>query len=268
MSGHDHASGRAPRVAIVTGSGRGIGKGYACALAEHGHPVVIADLIGDNARKTSEEITAKGGTAMAVQVDVADPDAVSAMVESTVTRFGTVDILVNNAALFGADIEFNPLGWDPIDGTLEQYRRAMSVNVDSLVYCSRAVAPIMKAQGWGRIINQSSAGVYFDIGNLYSLTKLAVISVTRMYARALARSGVTVNALSPGMTVTEGILNRFEREEDGRAYAADFAEKNVPMGRPGTIEDLLGPLLFLVSDASSYVTAQNLSVDGGWLNRI
>ncbi len=268
MSGHDDSGGQAPRVAIVTGSGRGIGKGYACALAEHGHRVVIADLIEDNAKQTAEEITAKGGAAMAVHVDVADPDAVGDLVEATVARFGTVDILVNNAALFGADIEFNPLGWDPLDGSLEQYRRAMSVNVDSIVYCSRAVAPIMKAQGWGRIINQSSAGVYYDIGNLYSLTKLAVISVTRMYARALARSGVTVNALSPGMTVTEAILNRFDREEDGRAYATDFAEKNVPMGRPGTVDDLLGPLLFLVSEASAYVTAQNLSVDGGWLNRI
>ncbi len=268
MSGHDDAGGQAPRVAIVTGSGRGIGKGYACALAEHGHRVVIADLIEDNAKRTADEITAKGGTAMAVKVDIADPDAVGGMVEATVARFGTVDILVNNAALFGADIEFNPLGWNPLDGSLEQYRRAMSVNVDGIVYCSRAVAPIMKARAWGRIINQSSAGVYYDIGNLYSLTKLAVISITRMYARALARSGVTVNALSPGMTVTEAILNRFDREEDGRAYAADFAEKNVPMGRPGTIDDLLGPLLFLVSDASSYVTAQNLSVDGGWLNRI
>jgi NAD(P)-dependent dehydrogenase (short-subunit alcohol dehydrogenase family) len=89
-----------------------------------------------------------------------------------------------------------------------------------------------------------------------------------MYARALARSGVTVNALSPGMTVTEAILNRFESEEAGRAYANEFAAQHVPMGRPARVDDLLGPLLFLVSDASSYVTAQNLSVDGGWLNRI
>jgi NAD(P)-dependent dehydrogenase (short-subunit alcohol dehydrogenase family) len=266
--GDDTEGGDRARVAIVTGSGRGIGKGYACALAEHGHQVVIADLNADNAKKTAEEILAKGGTAMALQVDVADAESVTAMVDATVSRFGTVGILVNNAALFGADIEFHPLEWDPLDGSLEQYRRAMSVNVDSIVLCSRAVAPIMMANAWGRIINQSSAGVYYDIGNLYSLTKLAVISVTRMYARALARSGVTVNALSPGMTVTEAILNRFESEEAGRAYAADFAAQNVPMGRPAAVDDLLGPLLFLVSDASSYVTAQNLSVDGGWLNRI
>jgi NAD(P)-dependent dehydrogenase (short-subunit alcohol dehydrogenase family) len=267
MKAHPEGGDRS-RVAIVTGSGRGIGKGYACALAEHGHQVVIADLVADNAKKTADEIVANGGVAMALPVDVADPEGVAAMVEATVSRFGTVDILVNNAALFGADIEFHPLDWDPLEGSLEQYRRAMSVNVDSIVYCSRAVAPIMTANGWGRIINQSSAGVYFDIGNLYSLTKLAVISVTRMYARALARSGVTVNALAPGMTVTEAILNRFESEEAGQAYANEFALQNVPMGRPGKVDDLLGPLLFLVSDASSYVTAQNLSVDGGWLNRI
>src|SRR5579875_3475165 len=140
------------RVAIVTGSGRGIGKGYACALA--------------------------------------DPGAVEGMVQATLAEFGTVDILVNNAALFGDDVEFNPTGWDPLEGTMEQYRRAMSVNVDSIVYCCRAVAPVMKAKGWGRIVNQSSAAVYYDTGNLYSLTKLTVVGLTRLYARALASSGV------------------------------------------------------------------------------
>jgi len=268
MNPHAGEGNRSPRVAIVTGSGRGIGRGYARALADQGHPVVIADLIADNADRTAKEISAGGGTALAVQVDVADPHSVGAMVEATLGRFGAVDILVNNAALFGTDIEFNPLDWDPLEGSLERYHRAISVNVDGIVHCSRAVAPIMKAKGWGRIINQSSAGVYYDIGNLYSLTKLTVVSLTRMYARALARSGVTVNALAPGMTVTEAILNRFDNEDAGRAYAAEFADKNVPMGRPAAVEDLLGPLLFLVSDASSYVTAQNLSVDGGWLNRI
>ena len=256
------------RVAIVTGSGRGIGKGYARALADQGHRVVIADLQEDSAKQTADEIAAAGGTAMAVGVDVGNVESVAAMIEATTARFGAVDILVNNAALFGADIEFNPTGWDPIEGSLEQYRRAMSVNVDSIVYCSRAVAPIMQGRGWGRIINQASAGVYYDIGNLYSLSKLAVIAITRMYAKALARSGITVNALSPGMTVTEAILRRFPDEESGRAFAASFATENIPMGRPAAVEDLIGPLLFLVSDASAYVTGQNLSVDGGWLSRV
>jgi NAD(P)-dependent dehydrogenase (short-subunit alcohol dehydrogenase family) len=255
-------------VAIVTGSGRGIGKGYARALAEQGNRVVIADIREETAKQTAEEIVAAGGTAMPVNVDVGDAESVAAMVEATTTEFGTVDILVNNAALFGADIEFYPVTWDPLEGSMEQYHRAMSVNVDSIVYCSRAVAPIMKANGWGRIINQSSVGVYYDIGNLYSLTKLAVIAVTRMYARALARSGVTVNALAPGMTVTEALLNRFPDEESGRSYAAGYAADNIPMGRPGSVDDLTGPLLFLVSDASSYVTGHTLSVDGGWTNRI
>ncbi len=256
------------RVAIVTGSGRGIGKGYARALAAQDYRVVIADLMEDNAKQTADEIVAAGGTAMAVRVDVSDMDSVADMVSATTAQFGTVDVLINNAALFGADIEFNPTGWDPLEGSLDQYRRAMSVNVDSIVYCSRAVAPIMKANGWGRIVNQSSAGIYYDIGNLYSMSKLAVVSLTRMYARALARSGVTVNALAPGMTETEAILHRFPDDESGRAYMARFAGENIPMGRPAAVEDLFGALLFLVSDASSYVTGQNLSVDGGWLSRI
>src|SRR5438105_1760719 len=256
------------RVAIVTGSGRGIGKGYARALAEEGHRVVIADLVESTAKETADEFAAAGHTALAVQVDVAEPDSVASMVDRTVGEFGTVDVLVNNAALFGADIEFNPTGWDPLEGSMEQYHRAMAVNVDGIVHCSRAVAPIMKANGWGRIVNQSSAGIYYDIGNLYCMTKLAVVSVTRMFARALAKSGVTVNAIAPGMTVTEAIVNRFPDVQSARAYADDFANQNVMMRRPGEVGDLMGPLLFLVSDASAYVTAQNLSVDGGWLNRI
>jgi len=98
------------RVAIVTGSGRGIGKGYARALADQGHRVVIADLQEDSAKQTADEIAAAGGEALAVGVDVGDAKSVAAMVEATTNRFGTVDILVNNAALFGADIEFNPTG--------------------------------------------------------------------------------------------------------------------------------------------------------------
>jgi NAD(P)-dependent dehydrogenase (short-subunit alcohol dehydrogenase family) len=256
------------RVAIVTGSGRGIGRGYARALAEQGHQLVIADLVEQNAKQTAEGIVAAGGTAISMGVDVGEPSSAATMVERTVREFGTVDILVNNAALFGADIEFNPAGWDPIEGSLDQYRRAMSVNVDSIVYCSRAVAPIMKEKGWGRIINQASVAAYWDLGNLYATTKLGVIALTRMYARALASSGITVNAISPGITVTEAILNRFPDEKAGREYATDFAAKNVPMGRPASVDDITGLLLFLASDASAYVTGQNISVDGGWVNRI
>lgn len=256
------------RVAIVTGSGRGIGKGYAQALAAHGHRVVVADINEPSAKATATELSATGAEALAVAVDVADPDSVQAMVEATRMQFGTVDILVNNAALFGEDIEFNPTGWDPLDGSMEQYRRAMSVNVDSIVHCSRAVAPIMKANGWGRIVNQSSVGAYYDTGNLYSFTKLAVVSLTRMYARALGSAGVTVNAIAPGMTLTEAIRNRFPDEAQAQAFVADFTEKNVPLRRSASLDDLAETLLFLVSDAASYITAQTISVDGGWVSRI
>src|SRR5207245_2860794 len=107
--------------------------------------------------------------------DVSDPGDAEAMVKAAVDAFGGVHVLCNNAGLFGADVAmFNPIAWDPVDGSIDQYRKVMSVNVDSIVYCSRAVIPVMKAQGWGRIVNTSSGGVYFDIGNLYSLSKLAV----------------------------------------------------------------------------------------------
>jgi NAD(P)-dependent dehydrogenase (short-subunit alcohol dehydrogenase family) len=256
------------RVAIVTGSARGIGKGYATALAAQDHQVVIADLNEAGAKATADELVAAGRSAIAVQVDVADPDSVGAMVAAATAEFGTVDVLVNNAALFGADVEFNPTGWDPIEGSMEQYRRAMSVNVDSIVHCSRAVAPVMRANGWGRIVNQASAAVYYDTGNLYSFTKLGVVGLTRMYARALASSGVTVNAIAPGMAVTEAILNRFADAEQAETYVSNFTAANVPLGRPAQLEELANALLFLVSDAASYITAQTISVDGGWVNRI
>jgi NAD(P)-dependent dehydrogenase (short-subunit alcohol dehydrogenase family) len=191
------------------------------------------------------------------------------MVAAAVDTFGTVHVIVNNAGLFGADIAaFNPIAWDPVDGPLDQWRQVMAVNVDSIVYCSRAVAPLMREQGWGRIINQSSGGVYYDIGNLYSISKLAVNGVTRMFARALAKDGITVNAIAPGLTVSEAHYNRYASREEADAQLQAIAERDIPIGRPGYPADLMGALLFLASDASAYVTGHALSVDGGWFSRI
>jgi 3-oxoacyl-[acyl-carrier protein] reductase len=178
-------------------------------------------------------------------------------------------VLCNNAAIFGADVAmFNPIAWDPVAGPIEQYRKVMSVNVDSIVYCSRAVIPVMKAQGFGRIINTSSGGVYFDIGNLYSLSKLAVNGVTRMFARAVGKDGITVNAIAPGITVTEAHYNRYASIEEAETTLQAFAEKEVPIPRPGRPADIFHVVRFLASDDADYVTGHTLSIDGGWFNRV
>jgi NAD(P)-dependent dehydrogenase (short-subunit alcohol dehydrogenase family) len=257
------------RVAIVTGAGRGIGRGYALGLADEGFRVVVADLHGDWAARVAREIVDAGGTAISTTTDVSDQGSVDAMVAEAVRAFGTVDVLVNNAGLFGADIaDFNPIAWDPVNGPIEQWHQVMAVNVDGIVYGSRAVAPVMQAQGWGRIINQSSAGVYFEIGSLYTVSKLAVNGVTRMFARALAKDGITVNAIAPGLTVSEAQINRYASREEADRQMLAFAEANVPIGRPAQPSDLVGALCFLASDASAYMTGQTISVDGGWFSRV
>jgi NAD(P)-dependent dehydrogenase (short-subunit alcohol dehydrogenase family) len=257
------------RVAIVTGAGRGIGRGYALGLAEHGYRVVVADLDGDNAARVAEEVTGLGGEAIATTTDVSDVASATAMVDEAVRAFGTVHVLVNNAGLFGADIaSFNPLTWDPVAGPLEQWDKVIAVNVNGVVYCSRAVAPIMRAQGWGRIVNQSSAGVYADIGTPYTISKLALSGVTRMFARALAKDGITVNALAPGLVASDAQYNRYASREEADEAMNAIAASGVPLGRPAQPSDLVGPLLFLASDASAYMTGHTMSVDGGWFSRV
>jgi len=263
------AQDRAGQVAIVTGAGRGIGRGYALGLAEHGYRTVVADLDGKWAESVAKEITDNGGEAIATETDVSDGSSVEAMVAATMETFGAVHVLVNNAGIFGADIaDFNPITWDPVDGPLDQWHKVMSVNVDGILLCSRAVAPVMRQQRWGRIINQGSAGIYYEIGNLYSISKLAVNAVTRLFARALAKDGVTVNAIAPGLTVSDAHYKRYATKEEADAQMQAFADREVPIGRPAYPKDLLGTLLFLASDASEFVTGQTLSVDGGWRSRL
>ena len=147
------------RVAIVTGAARGIGKGYAEALAREGAKVCVADIDGATAKQTAQELEAAGGTAIAVTADVSKEEDALELARQTVEAFGGIDILFNNAAIFADDVAgYNPLRWDPIEGPLEQWHQMLGVNVTGVLLCTRAAVPHMKKRGKGKIINQASVG--------------------------------------------------------------------------------------------------------------
>lgn len=239
------------RVAIITGSAQGIGRVYALRLASEGAKVVVTDVL--DAQPTAKEIAAQGGEALALRTDVTDPRSVDDMAEKTVGRFGRIDILVNNAALFG-DISRKPFQEIPID----EWDRVMAVNVKGLFLCSRAVLPQMKKQGKGRIINISSGTVLQGTPMLlhYVTSKGAVVAFTRALAREVGEFGITVNSIAPGHTLSE-MVKRRGPNVDERAVAGRIIKRSqVP-------EDLSGTVVFLASDDSEFITGQMIVVDGG-----
>ena len=242
------------RVAVVTGAGNGIGAEYARHFATHGAHVVIADIDGDAAASTADEITAKGLKANAVKLDIADAGACVAALDKVVSDHGTLDILINNAALYrhrdfaiAEDIE------------LDMWQRMIDINISGTFYMCRAAIPHMKDQGSGAIVNQSSASAYATVPRSlhYSMTKAAVITMTKTLARELGPSGIRVNAIAPGVIDTEAtrMIVPIEILEKGLGNAA--------LGRIGHPEDLAPLVGFLCSDDSSYITGQTFVVDGG-----
>lgn len=242
------------RVAIITGAGQGIGRVYAHHFAAAGARVVIAELDAENARAVAREIADQHGDVIAIETDVADEQSVAAMVTRTVDKFGAVDVLVNNAAIF------TTLSRQPFeDIPLADWEHVMRVNVTGSFLCARAVAPVMRKAGWGRIINISSSTVPLGLPMFlhYVTSKAAVIGMTRSMARELGKDGITVNAILPGLTTTE--VEALGRTREG--IAAVVARQCIP--RPEVPEDLVGMVLFLASPAAAFVTGQSITVDGG-----
>lgn len=242
------------RVAIVTGGAQGIGATYAKGLAAEGAAVTVADILdtGD-AVKTIEDA---GGKAIGVTADVSDTTSVAAMVEATVSKFGKVDVLVNNAALF-ASLALKPFSAIQDD----EWNKVMNVNIGGLFRCARAVVPEMEKNGYGKIINISSGTVFNGAAMMlhYVTSKAAVLGFTRSLAREVGDMGICVNALAPGFTLSEGI-------EANEGYAEPIKEMIVGMRaikRPQMPEDLVGSLIFLASSDSDFMTGQTMLVDGG-----
>lgn len=242
------------RVAIVTGGGSGIGRAIAVLFAREGARVAVADRAADRAAEVADEITAAGGQAVALTVDVTDGAAVERMAAEVAERFGRIDVLVNNAAYSEGDdiLTMDEAMWD----------RNMDVVLKSVFLCSKAVLPRMIEQGRGAIVNISSVNGISTFGEeAYSAAKAGVNSLSRNMATKYAHLGVRVNVVSPGTIQTPLWQPRLEQDPQLFEKLADW----YPLGRVGQPEDVAGAALFLASDEAAWITGINLVVDGGLL---
>jgi len=243
------------KVAIVTGAGGGIGEGYAKALAAEGAKVVVAEIKKENGERVAEEIRSSGGAARFVEVDVGSEASTLAMAETVCGEFGGIDFLVNNAAIFG-DMELASL----LTVDLDYYKKFMNVNMDGALLCARACHGSMKARGGGSIVNQSSTASWMGVG-YYGLAKLAMNGLTHCLSKELGHANIRVNAIAPGPTDTEALGKTVPE-----AYK-DQLVSGLALPRLGQPDDMAQACLFLLSDASSWVTGQILAVDGGQIVR-
>ncbi len=238
------------KVAIITGSSRGIGKAAALALAEQGAKVVVNYArSGGAADEVIAEITGNGGEAIALQADVSKADEVDAMVKATLDKFGRIDVLVNNAGITRDTLllRMKPEDWQAV----------IDLNLTGVFLCTRAVSKIMLKQRSGRIINISSvAGLMGNPGQAnYSAAKAGVIGFTKTIAKELAPRGITANAVAPGFIATD-MTEDLKNTEDILKY--------IPLGRYGQPEEVAGLIRFLAADpAAAYITGQVMNVDGG-----
>ena len=246
----------AGRVAIVTGGGRGIGRRYCEALAGEGALVVVADIDLAGAEETAAILTKDGGSAAALAVDVSDQSSTLALAAAVHERFGRADILVNNAAIY------HSMRTDPqLTVDIGYWRKVFAVNLDGALLMTQAVAPMMIEGGWGRIVMQSSTAAYLGGGGHYSVSKLALLGLTRGFAKELGPHGITVNGIAPGVVDTEATA--------ATVPAAKLAQlaAMTPLPLQAKPDDLVGTLLFLCSDASAWMTGQTMVVDGGLVVR-
>ena len=238
-----------PRVAIVTGAARGIGAGTAERLAREGRSVAVLDLKESDGQEVVDRITAEGGQAIAVGCDVSDADQVTAAVDTVAERLGPPAILVNNAGVLRDNLLFkmSPDDWDTV----------MNVHLKGAFLMTRAVQKHMVDAGFGRIVNLSSSSAQGNRGQAnYSSAKAGLQGFTKTLAIELGKFGITANAVAPGFIAT-----------DMTSVLADDVKNTmlaqIPLGRFGQGEDIAGAVVFLCSEAASYITGQVLVVDGG-----
>lgn len=242
------------RTAIVTGAAQGIGEAYARALAADGAHVVVADLNRELGETVAKQIASDGGSAAFKEVDVADPESALGLATFTLERFGGVQHLVNNAAIYGG-MKLDSLLTVPWD----YYKKFMSVNMDGALNVCRAVVPHMREAG-GSIVNQSSTAAWV-YSNFYGLAKVGINGLTQQLAFELGWSNIRINAIAPGPIDTEAT-----RTVTPGNIVSDMV-KRIPLQRMGTPDDLVGMCLFLLSDEANWITGQIFNVDGGQVIR-
>ena len=246
------------QVIIVTGGAQGIGKAYCEGLANEGAKIVVADLNAEAAGAFVRALGENGKDAMAVTVDVSNPDDAERMARETLARFGRIDGLVNNAAIYQRPGLFRgPFDQIPVD----EWDRVMAVNLRGIFLCCRAVVSHMKEQGGGKIINISSSTVAQGTPNFahYVTSKAGVIGFTRSVAREMGEYGINVNAIAPGYT-----LSMDDEDVDDSVKATDQRSiNNRALARSEKPEDLVGTVIFLCSSDSDFITGQTMAVDGG-----
>jgi 3-oxoacyl-[acyl-carrier protein] reductase len=241
------------KVAIVTGGARGLGRIFSLAMAEEGAKLVVVDILDKEAQQTAEEINKKGGEAISFKVDVSSEEETIRMAEETIKKLGRIDILINNAAIFAG------LGRKPFyEIPVKEWERVITVNLEGAFLCSKAVFPQMKKQMKGKIINMASETAFTGSEGFihYVTSKGGIVSFTRALAAELGQYGICVNSMAPGLTDTEAartIIDDITKYDTSRT----------PLGRLEQPSDLVGALIFLVSDESDFITGQAMVIDGG-----
>ncbi|SBW03441.1 3-oxoacyl-(acyl-carrier-protein) reductase 1 [uncultured delta proteobacterium] len=246
----------AGKVAIVTGCGkeRGLGRAAALALGEQGATVIAADLEQDAVETTAAAVRSAGGKALALQLDVTSQESVDAMIKRAMDEFGRIDILVNNAGMSQRATIY--------ELEMEDVRKLFEINWFGLFRCTKAAIDIMRKQQYGRIINMASAagkqGGGFFGGPHYSASKAAVLGFSKNVARQTATDGITCNCICPGLIHTD-MWSSMPKD------AADRVISVIPMGRPGNPPEVAAAIAFLASDEASYITGEDIDVNGGTL---
>jgi NAD(P)-dependent dehydrogenase (short-subunit alcohol dehydrogenase family) len=238
------------KVALVTGASQGIGRAIAEGLALKGARIVVADLHG------AEDAAASFADGVGIEADVADEESVASLVDEVVERCGTVDILVNNAGLY-ASLEMRPFEQIPLD----EWRRVMDVNVASMFLMCRAVVPVMRRNGGGRIVNISSGTPFRGVPFLlhYVTSKGAIVTLTRAIAKEVGKDEILVNCVAPGFTMSAGVEAHpevVEKLRDVSIAARTLQRDQVP-------EDVVGAVVFLCGDGANFITGQTMVIDGG-----
>ncbi len=248
------------KVAIVTGGGEGIGRATCLRLAEEGAAVVVAEINEQTGAAVAEEIGADGGFGLFLRTDTSNEESVRSMVAETIEEFGKIDVLVNNAALFVLK---------GLDATVEDWKNILDVNVVGPALVSKHVVPHMQSAGRGAIVNLGSISSFIAQSEMltYNATKAAMASMTRCMALDLAADGIRVNAVCPG-TVWTKIVQQLTREEGLDRAAADahpdWGGAHM-LNRLAEPHEVANAILFLVSDEASFITAECLMVDGGYI---